>query len=231
MNFKFYKQQLFFLIFFTLISCKNWSENNEKIIAVKDSSFSKKDCEDKDAIRVSIKNKDTLKQNTSMGVVSLKEGYNDTKIIIYNDDGSIWKSFIITDNFEDSNIVPFALKSDDRLLVFQMYNSNNLFYVVKVDEKKNLFKFIKKADKTFIYEPWDKHILKVFSVDFDHKTNPLREKPFDNSKIKLYDQEQFYHPVKVENEWLMIKDDDDKKNWIKWKDSKGSLIITLYYSA
>ena len=29
----------------------------------------------------------------------------------------------------------------------------------------------------------------------------------------------------------MIKDDDEKTGWIKWKNNKGQLILTLYYDA
>jgi hypothetical protein len=223
MLFKSNKKQICFIFLLTLVSCKNWGETN--------SSFLLNNHKKEDTAKINILLKEVPKQAESIGSVCLREGYNGSKIILYNEDGSVWKSFIMTDNFEDKSIAPFALKSDDRLLVFQMYDSSDLFYVVKVDEKKNLFKFIKKADKNFIYEPWEKHILKVFSVDFDYKLNPPKEEPFDNSKTKPYDKEQFYHPVKVKDEWLMIKDDDDKESWIKWKDNKGTLVVTLYYSA
>ena len=223
MFFKSNKKQICFIFLLTLVSCKNWGETNN--------SFLLNNHKKEDTAKINILLKEVPKQAESIGSVSLREGYNGSKIILYNEDGSVWKSFIMTDNFEDKSIIPFALKSDDRLLVFQMYDSSDLFYVVKVDEKKNLFKFIKKADKNFIYEPWEKHILKVFSVDFDYKLNPPKEEPFDNSKTKPYDKEQFYHPVKVKDEWLMIKDDDDKESWIKWKDNKGTLVVTLYYSA
>lgn len=223
MFFKSNNKQVCILFLLTLLSCKNWAENNN--------SFFYENCKKENAFKKNVLFNEVTKQTESIGVVSLREGYRGSKIILYNEDGSIWKSFIMTDNFENKSIVPFALKSDDRLLVFQVYSSNDSFYVVKVDEKKNLFKFIKKTDKTFIYEPWEKHILKVFSVDFNYKFNPLKEEPSDNSKVKQYDKEQFYHPVKVKNEWLMIKDDDDKESWIKWKNNKGALIVTLYYSA
>lgn len=229
MIFKFNKVQIFLMIFFTLISCKDLNGNNEKFTVKKDSFFTKKDS--KDVIETKNNKEQTLKQKNSIGVLSLKEGYNDAKIILYNRDGTIWKSFIITDSFEDNQIIPFALKSDDRLLVFQVFDVTDLFYLVKVDERKNLFKFIKKSDNSFVYELWEKHILKVFSVDFDYKLNPQRQEPDNDSKKCSYDKEQFYHPIKVKNEWLMIKDDDDNESWIKWKNNTGSLLITLYYSA
>ncbi len=231
MIFKHNKSQLFFITFFSFVSCKNLNDNNNKIIVNNNNSFSVDNNEVKNKVKGNILKKEVLKREESIGVVSLKEGYNNAKIRLYDETGLVWKSFIITDDFEDKNIVPFAFKSDDRLLVFQVFDKNDLFYKVKVNENKNLFKFIRKDDKDFVYEPWEKHILKVFSVEFDYKLNPQREEPIDNSKTKSYDKEQFYHPVKVKDEWLMIRDDDDNESWIKWKDNKGSLIILLYYSA
>lgn len=223
MFFKSNLKQIFFLSLLTLIYCKNWSETKFSLL--------NEGCKNEETSKIHVLHNEAQNHVESIGVVSLREGYNGSKIILYNEDGSIWKSFIMTDDFEDKSIIPFALKSEDRLLVFQLYNSNSLYYQVKVDENKNLFKFIKKTDKNFIFEPWEMHILKVFSIDFNPKLNPPKAEPFDYSNTKPYDKEQFYHPIKVKNEWLLIKDDDENESWIKWKDTKGALIVILYYSA
>jgi hypothetical protein len=202
------------------VSCKGQNDDGEKV-----------HISHKSEKNTYIEKNKNVSRDKSIGVFSLREGYRDTKIILYNQDGSIWKLFVVTDNFKDNKIKPFALKADDRLLVFQAFDSTDSFNKVKVDENKNLYKFIKKSDKTFVFESWEKHILKVFSVDFDYKTNPPKEEPSDNSKDKTYNREQFYHPIKVKDEWLMIKDDDDNESWIKWKDKTGDLILLLYYSA
>lgn len=221
------KLPILFLMFLISFSCNCQHTNSEKT----PSSNYKNSKKNKNVHKIENRKSEFHKENESIGVVALREDYGNTEIKLYNENGSVWKSFIVTDNFKGNGINPFVLKSDDRLLVFEVFDVNNLFYVVKVDENRNLFKFVKKSDTNFIYESWEKHILKVFAVDFDYKSNPLKEKPFDNSKTKTYDNEQFYHPVKIKDEWLMVKDDNDDDSWIKWKDSEGKLIITLYYSA
>jgi len=49
------------------------------------------------------------------------------------------------------------------------------FYKVIVDEGSGLIKYIKKRDSNFLFEPWEKHVLKTSSVDL-MKNNPIRAK-------------------------------------------------------
>lgn len=170
-------------------------------------------------------------ENNVDGVVVLREDYPKGMLKIYNADGSVWKSFQITDGFQNENLSPLALKPENSLLVFRCIGKKDGMYAVVVDENKSIIKYISQSETSFNYESWEKHILKVFSIDFDYKKNPIRQNPSEKSTILLYNKEEFYHPVKVQKEWLMIKDDNEKKGWIKWKDAKGDLIITLYYDA
>jgi alpha-glucosidase (family GH31 glycosyl hydrolase) len=159
----------------------------------------------------------------------LKDGYNDEKLEIYNVDGVIWKSFKYNDDFSDNEIQPYALKPENILLVFSCIGKTETFYKIIINEKKKNIKYIKKSDAFFKYETWEQHLLEIFSVDFNINENPIKSKPMENAKEIVFDTNQFYHPVKVNGDWLMIIDDNEKEGWVKWKDSKGKMILTLYY--
>jgi hypothetical protein len=174
-------------------------------------------------------NKEKRITQIDSGVVVLRESYENGLLSLYNKDGSKWKSFELTDNFNDKSIHPYALKPENALMVFRCVTKSALFYEVIVDE--NSTKFIKKSDKNFHFETWEQHIINVFSVDFDYLKNPIKVNPINDAKELSFDKEQFYHPIKINGDWLMIKDDDEKTGWIKWKNNKGQLILTLYYDA
>jgi hypothetical protein len=181
-------------------------------------------------------NNPNIKENTtdkldSINVVSLKEDYSNGIIDIYNSNGQIWKSFELTDSFMSKQIIPYALKAEDRILVFRCVGRKDGIYAIIVDENKKIIKYIKDKIPYFTYDKWQTHIFKVFSVDFDNKINPLKKEPLMNSVILPRDEEQFYHPVEIKGNWLKVKDDDEKSGWIKWVDDKGQLLITLYYEA
>jgi len=184
---------------------------------------------------VEISHTDTVQQShqsiDSINVIALKEDYQKGLLQVYNEDGTIWKSFEITDNFSDDDIMPFAQKAENRVLVFRCIGRKNNYYAVVVNEDNSIIKYIKPNNPHFTYETWEQQILKVFSVDFDPKSNPLKVEPSTGAKSLLFDEEQFYHPSEIKGEWLKVKDDDDKEGWIKWRNAKGKLIINLYYDA
>jgi hypothetical protein len=175
--------------------------------------------------------KNIEKSSKSIGVIVLNEQLVDSVIFIYNEDGTLWKQFILSDDFKDKEVKPFVIKPDDLLLVFQVYGINEQKYKVKVNENTDIFKYIKIKCKTFRFEKWENHILKAFSIDFDPETNPLRVNPDEFSKTRPFKDEQFYHPIKTLGNWLLIRDDEENEHWIKWKDGNDTLLIFLYYSA
>jgi hypothetical protein len=97
------------------------------------------------------------------------------------------------------------------------------------------YKLIKKNDSFFVYEPWEKHILTVFAVEFDEADNPLREKNSETSKKLQYQSDADYLPVKVSGDWLQVKWGDEesgyKYGWIKWRDATSNLLVQLFYAA
>ena len=162
----------------------------------------------------------------------LKNSYNsEQKLVVYNFDGSTWKSFNYNDSFSDNQINPYGFKPETRLLVFKCLKKKDGYFYIIVDEEKNSIKYIKEADKNFEYQTPEEHILSVFSVEFDDILNPLRLNHDDKSEISPTDKNSFYYPIKIEGNWLLVEDDKKQNFWIKWYDEKGNIILKLYYDA
>ena len=79
-------------------------------------------------------NKEKRITQIDSGVVVLRESYENGLLSLYNKDGSKWKSFELTDNFNDKSIHPYALKPENALMVFRCVTKSALFYEVIVDE-------------------------------------------------------------------------------------------------
>lgn len=56
------------------------------------------------------------------------------KIIIYNANKTVWKTFKLDDSFEDLEISPFAIKPENKLIVFENLGTKNGFYEVVVNQ-------------------------------------------------------------------------------------------------
>ena len=126
---------------------------------------------------------------------------------------------------------PYYLKGENRDLVFRCIGEDDKFFFVICDEIRNIEKYIQKKDTKFEHETTEKHILSVFSIGFDSITNPLLYDSNEYSKKGLYDKNQFYYPVKIKMNWLLVRDDNDIEYWIKWKNKDGKVIIELFYDA
>ena len=172
------------------------------------------------------------KKKDENGFITLKNSYDHkVPIVLYNSNHSKWKSFIFNDKFNNSDVIPYAIKPENTLLVFKYLGKENGFYTVLVNEDKKIIKYIKQTDPNFKYQSIEEHILTVFSVEFNEKENPLRLEPDIKSQSQPLNKNSFYYPVKIKGNWLMIEDDNDKKFWIKWCDEERNLILNLYYDA
>ena len=173
----------------------------------------------------------TQKWTPMEGVLVLKPGYEDAPISIYNQDGRRWRRFSFTDEFHDDSLRPYAIKPESIVLVLRGVRMSDDRYAVIVNEKRQLQKFVKRGDTNFVFQPWAEHILTLFAVGFNPSANPIRQGPSEGSGTITFQKKMFYHPVKCQGQWLMIKDDKGKTGWIHWKDEKGELIITPFYEA
>jgi len=160
---------------------------------------------------------------------------NKASFKLFNDNGTLWKLQDIADFSSNSNdsILPFAFSPDNFLLVFKCKNITNDNYEIIVNEELGLKKYIKKNDKKFIFETWGKHIESAFSVEFNSQTNPIYSEQSIVSNIIVKDNDKFYYPVQVKDDWLKIKwgeNDNWNYGWIKWRSEKKMLIEIFYFA-
>lgn len=215
-----------FFFILLLWSCGNKDEVKKNIKKEVKSSFSR-------STEEKIKTAGKIDKEDSYGLLVLRNNYNKKNLInIYNRNNSIWKSFKFDDFFSDNEIDPYAIKSENNLLVFRVLKKEKgLYGIVVKEDNENLLKFIKTTDPNFEYQTLAEHILTVVFIDFDDQTNPLHEEPSDESKQLFFNKDEDYYPIKIKDDWLMIKDSNNKNYWIKWRDQNGKLIIELLYDA
>ncbi len=181
----------------------------------------------------------------SLGVIVLGRNYGKQDFIhIYNRDGSIWYKFTYYYDersgqfpYKNSNFKPFAFHPDYFVLALKCVRKVRDQYEVIVNEESGLKKYIKANDSALAFEPWSQHVLTVFSVDFNPAKNPLL-KTRQGQRRAIPPKDTFFHPVKVEGNWLMIewvikrRTSAEKEKyaygWVKWRDKK-KLLVELSY--
>lgn len=175
------------------------------------------------------------------GVVGLKEDANGL-LYLYNRNGSIWKTVdLAQDSIVDATLNPHSIKLDYNNLVFRCVREVGSYYAVIADENTGLIKYVKKDDPHFEYQPWEQHLLHVFSVGFDEKKNPLRRSQDPRSASIPFDKEAYYHPVEIKGDWMKVEIENDSMNverggkrpatgWIKWKEGH-KIIVDVFYVA
>jgi hypothetical protein len=164
----------------------------------------------------------------------LQEHKNSFKI--YKPDSTLYKEYTFDESIsKHKELQPFSMSYDYEVLVFTCYGKAGNYYKIKLNANDQDYKLIKKNDGFFVYEPWEKHILTVFAVEFDENTNPLREKNAETSKKMQYHSDADFLPVRVSDNWLQVKWGDEvsgyKYGWIKWRDATTNLLVQLFYAA
>lgn len=188
---------------------------------------------------VNTKNDDT--ELPSKGVITVGESFSrEDTVKIYDQDGALWYKF--TFFYDDSDgkfdypnkgFQPFAFHPDNFLLVLVVVSENEDRYEVVVNEGTGLKKFIKKGASGLMFQTWEEHIVNVFAVDFDPKSNPIFADPLKGSAKINYDNNEYYYPVKVKDNWLQIRwgeEGDYDYGWIMWKYKKKLLIELSYFA-
>lgn len=180
----------------------------------------------------------------SLGVVVRSKNYGEQDFIkIYNADDSLWYKF--TFYYDDkkgpfpsqnNNFQPFAFHPDYFLLALKCVGKTKNRYEVIVNEETGLKKYVHSSDASLSFETWGQHIQKVFSVDITRSKSPLL-KTKQGARINL-PKDAFLHPVKVEDDWLMVKWVSRERTrakkeqyafgWVKWRDQKRLLIELAY---
>jgi hypothetical protein len=124
-----------------------------------------------------------------------------------------------------------VIKDEYQKLTLNCLSTEGDFYKVFLED--SLIGYLAKNQPEISFQTWGEHVLSVFAVGFDIKRNPIKKEPNNLSSEISYDVDEFYHPAKVQGNWLQIKwgtEGNWHYGWIKWKD-KDKLIIELLYFA
>ena len=189
----------------------------------------------------------------SKGVVTLSEKYGeDDTVKIYNADGSMWYEFSYYDEsaFDqlesiNTDFRPFAFHPDFLILGLRVVGEDDKRYEVVVNEEDGLKKFVLKNDEDLEFEPFDKHIVSTYAVDFDPSKNPVLKEPGGEKVDEDYSKVPLFKAVKVGGDWVEIKwnspdaggassntnvpgEGTEKTGWVRWRDG-SKMTIELFY--
>jgi hypothetical protein len=201
-----------------------------------------------------VKNRFETKIGDSKGVIVLSDKYGeDDTVKIYEPDGKLWYEFSYYDEsaFDQLESIntefrPFAFHPDYLLLAMRVVGEDEKRYEVVVNEQSGLKKYVRKDDENLEYEPFEKHIVSAYAVDFDDKKNPALKKP-DGEKIEEdYSKIERFKAVNVEGDWVELKWDEpaetaagntnaipgsvERTGWVRWRNG-GTMLIELFYVA
>lgn len=162
----------------------------------------------------------------SINFITLKEGTYEGQFDLYNLDNTFWKSFELGDTCCGPSLNPYSIKSDYGHLAFRVVGRTNNAYIIVADEKKDIQKLFKPSDPSFNYFPMGEMILNSVFIGFhEGDTATLRSGPSYSEKVLPYNENLRYEPVKIEGEWLKVKDENGLEGWMRWYNSKGEVLI------
>ncbi|MCW4470654.1 hypothetical protein OGH69_16905 [Flavobacterium sp. MFBS3-15] len=150
-------------------------------------------------------------------------------VIVAEESFGLGDKVIILDN-EQKPVTTIVLEDEKQILRLQCLDEDSQYYTVNW---KNSPALVAKEPGKIKLETWNEHILNICCIDFDEKTNPLREFPDDDSKTIAKEKDELYMPVEVKGEWLRVSwghQENEKSAWIKWRNEKG-IILELFYFA
>jgi hypothetical protein len=202
-------------------------------------------------ISVKVTGQDKPLIGKELGILEAKVETYKEKVLLYNQDGSIWmqfdfdyenklkdKSSYTYDDIKklykwNNDFEPYAFKIDYSLLMFICTGIDGDKYKVIVNSETGLEKYIKK-ENLWILRNWQDHMINsVVSIDFDIKNNPVRLKPEEEATMQKVgeDIDPVIDPIEIKGDWLKImywENEREMNGWIKWKVG-NQIIVTLYY--
>ena len=238
---KFYKSYIYYIGFpLTILGCKGQGESSsakgipssDTVKNVqKDSLVTEK--QDDQKIK---KNIASYEMRNSIGLlVAAGSDQLEKPLLFYNENEEVWAMAAFEGNYKKqlSQLTPFAIDDEAYFLILNCLGRANGYYKVVVNEKIKEAKYIREDDSAFKLQTWEEHIVGCFSVDFDQVANPIKAEPLSTAKTIAYVKDEFYHPVKIQGNWLLVKWGTEAKyiyGWIRWKEGT-TLIIELFYFA
>jgi hypothetical protein len=191
---------------------------------------------------------------SEIGILELYQPQNDDKIIIYNEDDSIWMDFDFSyeDKFRNQgksefsmsdikklynwqdDFKPYKFNIDYFLLLFKCLSFDGKRYSVIVNDQKNLIKYID-AGNIWKLRDWNDHIInKVASIGIEFDAIKIKSKPDNQSDDIDFDVDKLdpaIDPVEIKDEWMKIRywqSDQELYGWIKWKEG-NQILVSLWY--
>jgi hypothetical protein len=165
-----------------------------------------------------------------IGLVVLDEGNKGKEPVrIYNRDGSIWQEF--KGASASADLKPLVLDADTGALAMKAAGQDDARYEVIVNEDTGDRKFVKKDDKAFRFETWQRYLLQISAVKFNDGANKVLDLPQGNRKNVLMPmQTTIFTPIEVKGEWLRIEWETEAgkglkdSGWIRWRDGDALLV-------
>jgi hypothetical protein len=155
----------------------------------------------------------------TIGIITTSESYRANDII------PVYDSL-------KNRISEIMVGDEKQVLDLRCLKKEGLYYKVKLED--GTIGYMANNPEQVVFHTWEEHLLNTFSVDFDPEKNPLRQGPSASAATGIpYTQDNFYHPHKVQGDWLQVSygyDDDTKYAWIKWKEN-NRLLVEFYYFA
>lgn len=156
--------------------------------------------------------------NGSIGIITTTNKYQfGDSIFVFNEQKQPFTSIVITYEYQ--------------ILALKCLMNTKDFYKVQISD--SVSGYLLKINPLIKYQTWEEHVLSVFSVGFNEKTNPIRIKPNNTASLVNYVSGEFYLPYKIQGDWLQVRwgsDKDWEYGWIIWE-KNGTLIIELFYFA
>lgn len=164
----------------------------------------------------------------------LKIQLNDSQVV------TTYNGKKITQYEEDLPLNPrlFSANPEYFSLAFDCIDTTKTHYKVIVDRKTSSIGYIKKDEKSFIFETIEQYVKGWINLGFDinRLKNPVREEPDEKSKIiedsnvKQYNFWSTSHfETELNGDWLKVKLAKDKYGWVRWR--KGNkFLITMYFA-
>lgn len=157
----------------------------------------------------------------SIGTVTLNDKTYEygIPINILNSDNTVFET--ISKN-EEKQIIAFKCIAKDE-------DQYSILY-------KDEIKYLSAQDLNLKFNTWQEHLSNnIFSIDFDFKTNPLRDGKNGNSISVVKNNNHRISIIAVDGNWLEIKYEDFEneksiKGWIKWR-NENCLLVKMFYFA
>jgi hypothetical protein len=175
-----------------------------------------------------------------IGIIVVNKSYTKKDTIkLFNDNGTLWYKF--TFYYDDSDgkfdypnedFLPMGFNPDYFVLSLAVINIDSTGYQVIVNNETGLVKRIRK-EPYLSFLTLDQYVISAFSISFNNQNTLIHENPSNEAKIIPFVKDIFYHPLKIQGEWLQIKwgmENDWHYGWIKWKD-KNTILIEVHLYA